>query len=203
MGQALPLPTLILINLSDFLRSWWWMFLIGAGLAVFTFKRAVKSPLGKLSWDSLKLKFILIGEIILKSELGRWLRTLSLLLSGGISILSALEVSTQVVGNEFLKNEAGKLTKEISGGVSLSKAMKKLKVFPEFVVSITAMGEETGSLDQALLRIADTYEKDVGRVLKALTRMLEPVIILIMGLIVGFIVISMLLPIFQINLMVK
>ena len=108
-----------------------------------------------------------------------------------------------MIGNSYLKNEAHKLVKDLSKGDSLSKAMKAAKVFPEFVISIVAMGEETGSLDQSLHIVANSYEKDVRMVLKTLTRMLEPVIILVMGLIVGFIVISMLLPIFQINLLVK
>ena len=172
-------------------------------IGIFAFNRIIKTQTGKLSWDTFKLKLFFMGEIILKSELGRWMRTLSLLLSGGIAILSSLEISVFVIGNNYLKSEVKKLVNELSQGESLSKAMKGLKVFPEFVTSIVAMGEETGSLDQSLLRISDSYEKDVGRTLKILTRMLEPVIILVMGLIVGFIVISMLLPIFQINLMVK
>ena len=203
MGQALPLPTRILISLSGFLCSWWWLLLIVLGLGIFSFKRIVKTPAGKLSYDTFKLKLLFVGDIILKSELSRWMRTLSLLLSGGIPILSALEISTFVIGNSYLKNEAHKLVKDLSKGDSLSKAMKAAKVFPEFVISIVAMGEETGSLDQSLHRVANSYEKDVRMVLKTLTRMLEPVIILVMGLIVGFIVISMLLPIFQINLLVK
>ena len=203
MGQALPLPTRILIGLSGFLCSWWWLILIILVIGIFAFNRIIKTQTGKLSWDTFKLKLFFMGEIILKSELGRWMRTLSLLLSGGIAILSSLEISVFVIGNSYLKSEVEKLVNELSQGESLSKAMKGLKVFPEFVTSIVAMGEETGSLDQSLLRISDSYEKDVGRTLKILTRMLEPVIILVMGLIVGFIVISMLLPIFQINLMVK
>jgi len=203
MGQDLPLPTKILISLSSFLHAWWWLALIGLAVGVFAFKRIIKTPLGKLSWDTFKLKLFFTGEITLKSEIGRWMRTLSLLLSGGITILSALNISTAVLSNDYLKNEAQKLVKELSKGESLSKAMKGSKVFPEFLISIVTIGEETGSLDQSLLRVSVSYEKDVSRVLKTLTRMLEPVIILVMGLVVGFIVISMLLPIFQINLMVK
>ncbi|MDO8662637.1 MAG: type II secretion system F family protein [Candidatus Omnitrophota bacterium] len=203
MGEALPLPTQILISLSGFLRGYWLIILMTLITLLLVFRRTIKTSKGKLSWDSFKLKIALWGQVILKSELGRWLRTLSLLLAGGISILSSLDVSKTVVENELLKLEIEKLIKQLSSGASLSSAMKNSKIFPDFVINIVGVGEDTGSMDKALLRIADNYEKSVAQELKTLTRLLEPMIILFMGLVVGFIVLSMLLPIFQINFMAK
>jgi type II secretory pathway component PulF len=131
------------------------------------------------------------------------MRTLSLLLSSGMPVVSSLDISASVVGNQILRVEMMKFKDEITSGLSFSQCLKGSKWFPFFVVNIVTVGEETGTLEKSLLRIADEYEKEVDRTLKTLTRMLEPVIILLMGLIVGFIVLSALLPIFQISFTVK
>lgn len=200
MGEVLPMPTRILISVSGFLRDYWLLilFVLIAGLLIF--QKAVKNAKGKLAWDSFKLKTAVWGKIILKSELGRWMRTLSLMLSGGISIIAALDVSKSVVENEALKIEINNLIKQLASGVSLSAGLKSSGFFPDFVINIVGVGEDTGSMDKALFRVAENYEKSVARDLKTLTRLVEPVIILVMGLVVGFIVLSMLLPIFQINI---
>jgi type II secretory pathway component PulF len=157
---------------------------------------------GKFTLDNFKLKLAILGNLTLKSEISRLSRTLALLLSSGIAIVPSLEVSSSVLENSVLKSEIAGFKNDISAGINLSTAFKKSKFFPEFVTSLITIGEQTGALDKSLLRIADDYEKEVDRTLKALTRMLEPIIILVMGLLVGFIVLSMLLPIFQINLIV-
>ncbi|MFH0856105.1 MAG: type II secretion system F family protein [Candidatus Omnitrophota bacterium] len=203
MGETLPLPTRILIGVSGFLNSYWLAIFLAIIAFLIIFQKTVKTPSGKLSWDASKLKIPVWGQIILKSELGRWLRTLSMLVSSGIPILSSLDVSKSVVENEVLKIEIERLIKQLRGGASLSSAMKYSKFFPDFIINIVGVGEDAGSMDKALLKIADDYEKSVAQKLKTLTRMLEPVIILMMGLIVGFIVLSMLLPIFQINFMAQ
>jgi type II secretory pathway component PulF len=131
------------------------------------------------------------------------MRTLALLFSSGIPVTPSLEISASILENEILKSEVLRFREEIAGGTSLSHSLKNSKFFPELVTNIVAVGEETGNLEKSLIRIADTYEKEISRNLKTLTRLIEPVIILIMGLIVGFIVIAMLLPIFQIDLIVK
>ena len=118
-------------------------------------------------------------------------------------MVTSLDISVTIVENEILKQELQKFKEQIAGGLNFSKCLNESKLFPQFVKDIIAVGEETGTLEKSLLRIADDYEKDVDATLKGMLRMLEPMIILVMGLIVGFIVISMLLPIFQINLMAK
>lgn len=203
MGQALPIPTKVLISVSGYLRQYWWMILAAIIFFGFLFSRFKSSVKGKVVWDNLKLKVPFFGEIILKDETGRFCRTLSLLLSSGMPILPALDIAYSVLGNETLKGWVTRFRGEISQGASLSAAFRQADIFPDFVKSIISVGEESGSLDKALLRIADDYEKDVDRNMKTALRLVEPIIILAMGLIVGFIVLSMLLPIFQINLMVR
>ena len=203
MGQLLPLPTRMLIGLSDFIRSFWWIIVALIVVSTFLLRRFHRSPEGRFIWDSLKLKIYFLGQITLKSEISRLMRTLSLLLSSGITIISALDVSMSVIENQILISELKKIKNQISSGLSLSQCLKDSGLFPDLVINIASVGEETGTLEKSLMRIAVSYERDVDRTLKALSRMLEPVIILIMGLVVGFIVLSMLLPIFQINLIVR
>lgn len=203
MGQVLPLPTRILIGTSNFIHKHIWLIFIITILFIFFLRRLFRSPQGRTYWDLFKLKLAIFGQLILKTEISRLMRTLSLLLSSGIPITSSLEISTSIVENQILKSEIRKIKEEISSGLSLSHSLKGSKFFPEFVTNIVAIGEETGSLDKALMRIADDYEGEVDRSLKVFARLLEPITILVMGLIVGFIVLSMLLPIFQINLIVR
>ncbi len=203
MGQALPLPTKILINVSGFLNSYWWLLLAAIIAGVFLLRRIYQSPQGRISWDTAKLRLPFIGAITLKTEVSRLSRTLSLQLSSGIGIVPSLDVVYSVLGNQLLKAEIKRFKEQIISGSSLSASLKTSKLFPEFMTNIVTIGEETGSLDKALARIADDYEKEVDTLLKNLARMVEPIIILFVGLVVGFIVMSMLLPIFQINLLVK
>jgi type IV pilus assembly protein PilC len=203
MGQALPLPTRMLISSSDFLRSYGWVMLAALFLTVFIFKRLAQQPQGKIHLDRMKLKMALGGAIILKGQVSRLMRTLSLLLSSGIPIVYALETATTTLDNQVLKVELQKFKERIRQGESLSRCLVDSKLFPIFVTNIVTVGEESGTLEHSLLRIADDYEREVDRSLKVLTRLLEPVIILVMGVVVGFIVLSMLLPIFQINLIVR
>jgi len=203
MGQILPFPTRMLMAISGFLRSYWWLLAILIAISLLAFNRIKRNPQGKILWDSIKLKIAVWGGIILKTEISRLMRTLSLLLSGGIPIVSALEISMSILENQVLKSHIQKFIKQISSGSSFSSCLRSSKLFPELVTHIVTIGEETGALEKSLLRIAEQYEKDVDQALKNFARLLEPIIILAMGLIVGFIVLSMLLPIFQLNLMTR
>lgn len=203
MGQVLPLPTKILISFSGFLRSFGWLVIVVILITLFLLRRVYRTARGKAAFDNIKLRIFLLGKITLKTEISRLTRTLSLLLCNGVAITQSLDISATVLENGILKLEVSRLKNDVVGGLSLSKSLKGSKFFPQFVTSLVSIGEETGTLERSLLRISDEYEKEVDRVLKTLTRLLEPVIILVMGCIVGFIVISMLLPIFQINLIVR
>lgn len=203
MGQALPVPTKILITLSDFLRGFGWIIGLVLFAAASLFVRYYKTYSGKINVDRLRLRAFFLGKVVQKSEISRLMRILSVLLSSGLAIIQSLEIAMSVLTNEILRMEVDRFRQEVSAGASLSACLKGSAFFPEYVTNIVAIGEETGSIEKSLLRVADEYEKEVDRTLKTLTLLLEPAIILVMGCIVGFIVISMLLPIFQINLLVK
>jgi type II secretory pathway component PulF len=203
MGQVLPLPTRILISLSGFARAYWWFITAVILAAVFLLRRLLRRRLFRIQLDRFKLKLAIWGKVILKTEISRIARTLSLLLKSGIPIISALEVSTAVAENHILKIELEKFREQINSGLSFSHCLKESKLFPASVANIVTVGEESGNLETALLNVANDYDKEMDRMLKTLPRLLEPVIIVVMGLLVGFIVVSMLLPVFQINLMVR
>lgn len=203
MGQVLPLPTKILINISAFMQNYWWFILTVILISIFLSQRTYRTIGGRIFWDRIKLKVPILGKINLKTEIGRIMRTLSLLLSSGMTIIYSLDISLSVIENEILKLQIQKAKDQIAAGASFSKCLQESNMFPAFVINIVTVGEETGTLERSLMRIAEEYEREVDRFLKTLTRLLEPIIILVMGLIVGFIVLSMLLPIFQINLIVR
>jgi type II secretory pathway component PulF len=203
LGQNLPIATKILIAISGFIQNYWWAIFTIVFFTIFSLRRLAKTPYGKFTFDKFQLKIPIAGETILKSEIARLSRTLSLLISSGLAVVSSLTTATYVIRNQVLKNELETFKDKITQGSSLSRCLNGSKFFPPFVTNIVAVGEEGGNLEKSLMRIAEEYEKDVDRSLKTLSRLLEPIIILFMGLVVGFIVLSMLLPIFQINLIVK
>lgn len=201
-GESLPLATRILIAVSEALKSYWWLALIALALAFFLFRQA-KNQKEKLILDRFLLGTPLIGKIILKSEMMHFVRTLSLLLESGVTILIALDAVSDTITNSVIKSEVKKLDSDIKEGLSLSSAIRKSHYFPPYVVNIISVGEEAGTIEKSLRRVGVSYEQELNRLIRTLTSLLEPVMILIMGLIVAFIVVAMLLPIFQINLMTR
>lgn len=203
MGQTLPLPTMILITVSRGLSQFWWAIAGVMGAAGYFLYRFYQTEDGRYRVDTIKIRMFLLKDIIIKTEISRFMRTFALLLTGGIETVTALEGSCSVLKNSVLKREASGFRDRIMKGGSLSQCLRGSKLFPAFVTNIISVGEESGSLEQSLLSIAGEYERDVDRMVKTLTRLLEPAIILVMGLVVGFIVLAMLLPIFQMNLMAQ
>lgn len=200
LGQSLPLPTLILINISSFLQHFWWLILAVFVLIFFGIDRRAKTKEGKLFFDQLKLKLPLFGELMKKSEIARFGRTLSTLLGNGVPMLVSLDTVVPVVNNALIQKEVERMFNEVRDGSSLSKTIAKSPYFPPLVANMIAVGEEGGVLERSLLKVSESYEREVERIVKVITSLIEPIMILAMGSIVGFIVISMLLPIFQINL---
>lgn len=203
MGQALPLPTLILIGISNFFVSYWWGIFAFFLISFFIFRRWGITQEGRLVKDSLELKIPLFGKLILKREVARFSRTMGTLLRNGVTILKSLEVVQHIVNNEVISREIKRAQVDVTRGERISQSLAREKVFPLFASNLLAVGEEGGTLENAFYRIAEVYEREVDRHIKVITSMLEPIIILIMGSIVGFIVISLLLPIFEINLLVR
>ena len=201
MGQDLPLPTRILIALSQALCHWW----LWAGIALFVLvaKKQLKGESAKLYSSKMKLRLPFFGMFILKHEMCRFCRTLELLIKSGIPILRAIRVAIPVVGNEILKKQLAASSSELEQGGSFGKSLKNSGFFPPFMSNLIIVGEESGKLTDALGEVALSYERDTDEATRVMTSLLEPSMILVMGGIVGFIVVAMLLPIFQINLMTR
>ncbi len=203
LGQDLPLPTRILILLSNRLRhDWFWILLFIGGFLLF-YRYREKSDLLKMTVNRLKLHLPLFGDFFLKAELARFSRSLELLIRSGMPILKAIEVSIPILRNDIIKRHLLHSYRELEQGGSFGRSLKKSKIFPAYMTNLISVGEESGRLDEALAEITRAYEKDIADTIKIMTSLLEPVMILIMGLAVGFIVVAMLLPIFQINVLAR
>lgn len=202
-GQALPLPTKILIAASDFVTGWWWVMVIAIVAGIFMFRQQQKSVEGRIVLDKFKLKIPIVGKLIQISELARLSRTLSALFEGGVPVLKAIDIGTNTVLNEAIKRELIKVNEKISKGASIGMSLEEASYFPLFMVNMIKVGEKGGVIEKSLLKVADAYDKEVDRFTRMFTSLLEPIMIISLGLVVGFIVVSMLLPIFNINLVVR
>jgi general secretion pathway protein F len=203
MGRTLPLPTRILMAVSGLFRGYWWGIIIGVILLMVGIKKYLQSPKGALRWDGIKLRLPLFGGIILRGSVARFARTLATLLQGGLPILNSLEIVKTVVNNQLLAQAIEETKVEVREGGDIAPALKRSGLFPAIVTHMIATGEASGDLEEMLVKVADAYEAEVETKVTALTSILEPVIILAMGLVVGFIVISILLPIFEMNQLVR
>ena len=196
-NAQLPLPTLVLLKISNFLQSYWWAIIILIALIVFAskLKRAGKESI----FSRLKYHLPLIKDIVYKQSVANFSRSLSLLLQSGVNLLSGLVDAGPVIGNPVYIMQLEQVRKDISEGVPFSDALSKFKIFPDFFVQMVRVGEEGGRLDSVLADIAESYEKEIEADLKTLSSLIEPAIILILGLVIGAMVIAMLLPIFNMN----
>lgn len=202
-GQTLPLPTRILMAVSHFMAGWWWLIAVFFILTVFILRQQNRSPEGKLIIDRLKLRFPVLGRLILIGDLARFSRTLSALFESGVPILKSLAIVTDTVTNEVIRRELGIVHEKISKGASLGVSLEGSKHFPFFMINMIKVGEKGGAVEKALLKISNSYDREVERITRVFTTLLEPMLIITLGLVVGFIVVSMLLPIFNINLAVR
>lgn len=203
IGQTLPLPTRILLSLSYCVRNYWyWIFAVIAFI-ILIIRRSMAREKDKIIFDRFKLKLPLVGDFIKKSLIARFSRTFALLLANGIPIFQAIKITIPTLDNEVFKAELETVHKNIIDGMLLEQSMKKSKWFPPFMTNMLAVGEKGGNLENALLEVANFYEREVDKKTKIITSLLEPAIILVTGLMVGFVVFAMLLPIFEINFGIK
>jgi general secretion pathway protein F len=191
---TLPLPTVILIKISNFLKQNWWLMLIGLLLLVIFSQWYGRTPRGRKRYDRIALKMPIFGKLILKIAVSRFAKTLSTLLSSGLPILKAMDIVKTVVGNVILSESIEKVKENISEGSSISGPLKNTKMFPPIVIHMIAVGEQTGELENMLARVSDAYDNEVDTSITALTSVLEPLILVVMGGVVLFIVLSILLP---------
>jgi type IV pilus assembly protein PilC len=196
-GGELPLPTKIVMGLSDFLRANWYL-LAGAAVGCFIgLKRYYKTTAGRYRIDRIVLKMPILGDVIRKSAVARFTRTLGTLVSSGVPILNGLEITARTSGNKVIEEAVLKTRTSISEGNTIAEPLRECGVFPPMVVQMIGVGEQTGALDEMLEKVADFYDSEVDTAVSALTSIIEPVMIVVMGTIVGGMLIAMYLPMFK------
>ena len=198
-GLKLPLPTLIVINISTALRSYIHWIIIGFILLAFIIVRIRKTERGRLATDRFLLRVPVIGDLIRKASIARMCRTLSTLLGNGVPILDSIQIVARVAGNRVIERAILYAREEVSRGRGLADPVEETRVFPLIVPRMIAVGETTGALDQMLGKVADFFEDEVDRTVEALTSLLEPLFIIVLGVIIGGLLVAMYLPIFQIG----
>lgn len=196
--MVLPLPTRILMGFSDLLRDYWYLILVGLGAVVLLAKSYLSSEDGLRKWHSLELKLPVVGSTIMKISAVRFSRTLSTLLSSGMTLLQAMEIVIKVVGNRVVMDGLIITKEDIRKGMNLSQSLHKVSALPPMVYSMVGIGEESGTMERMLNKCADYYDDEVENAIQRLVSMMEPILIVVMGAVVGFIVVAMLLPILDI-----
>jgi type IV pilus assembly protein PilC len=193
----LPLPTRMVIGLSAALKSYWWV-VVGGAVGTFTVvKRYYATSDGKLNIDRMLLRAPVLGDVLRKSAVSRFTRTLGTLISSGVSILDGLEITAKTAGNRVIQDAIMESRASIAGGETIAAPLKKSQVFPPMVISMIAVGEQTGGLDEMLSKIADFYDEEVDAAVSGLLALMEPVMIVFLGVVVGGMVVAMYLPIFD------
>ncbi len=203
MGQTLPAPTRILMGISHMARKTWYLWIVGVGLSVYAFQYWIQKPSGRYQFDGWKLKIPVVRELVTRMAVSRFCRTLGTLLKSGVPLLSALKVVQGATGNAVISKEIIDIAGSIREGQSLAEPLRMSHVFPSSVVEMVAVGEEAGNLEDVLFKISEAYDTEVDNAVRVFVSLLEPAMILFMAAIVGFIVVSMLLPVFSLNSMIK
>lgn len=196
-GSALPLPTQMVIDLSNFMVAYWYVIFGGGGLGAFLLIRFAKTPRGKEVVHPIALRLPIFGDIIKKVAVARFTRTLGTMLSSGVPILDALNICARTAGNKVVERDVQRARVTISEGKSMIEPLAESPVFPPMVVQMIGVGESTGALDAMLQKIADFYEDEVDNAVSAMKQLIEPIMILVLGVIVGGLVVAMYLPIFK------
>jgi type II secretion system protein len=199
-GADLPAPTLFVIAMSEFFVSYWYIIFIGIFAGVYLFLQSWKrNEKMQMFMDRLLLQIPIFGNLIEKSVIARWTRTLSTMFAAGVPLVESLDSVGGAAGNYIYKSATQKIQQEVSTGTSLTNAMSNANVFPSMVIQMTAIGEESGSIDHMLGKAADFYEAEVDEMVAGLSSLMEPIIIVFLGTIIGGIVVSMYLPIFKLG----
>ena len=198
-GAPVPLPMMVLLVLSGFLTGFWWLILLVIGGGAYWIYSRLKTEEGRLNWDRQLLKLPVVGSVLQKLEVSRFSRTLGTLLQSSVPLIQSINLVKEIVENQAIASTMESIKSGVKKGEGLTRPIRKAEIFPPFALHLLAVGEETGRLDDMLLQIADSYDRDLKRSLQRLVALLEPAIILVMGLIIGVMVVSMLYSIFSIN----
>ncbi len=197
VGLPLPLPTRIVIAMSKFLKNYWWLIGAAIGAGAYLFKKYYATSSGMLVVDRILLHVPILGDVLRKSAVSRFTRTLGTLISSGVSILDGLEITAKTAGNRVIQDAIMQSRASIAGGDTIAAPLQKSAVFPNMVISMIAVGEQTGGLDEMLTKIADFYDEEVDAAVGGLLSLLEPIMIVFLGVVVGGMVVAMYLPIFD------
>jgi len=203
MNQTLPTPTLLLIKTSNFFKNYWWLILTAAAAVLIVFRSITKTLKGRLFMDKTMLVLPGVNVLLTKLAVARFARTLGSLLENGVSMLTALDIVKNIVGNELIANVIEGAAKEVGKGQPLGAALAESKMLPDISIQMIQVGEQSGHLEVMLHKIADVFEGEVETSIMSMTSLIEPLMILIMGVVVGFIVLSICLPIFEMNQLIK
>jgi len=199
-GADLPALTLFVIGLSEFMQAWWWVIALGIAGTVYTIIRLKKtSPKMQEAFDRMALKAPVVGEITTKSAIARFSRTLETMSAAGVPLVEAMESVAGATGNIIYENASLKIKDEVSQGTQLQTSMRNTGLFPNMAIQMVSIGEEAGSLDDMLAKVADFYETEVDNAVDALTSLLEPIIMSVLGVLVGGLIVAMYLPIFKLG----
>jgi len=199
MRQEIPLPTQILLTCSMIIKHYWWLIILAGTAAYMGFKNYTATEKGKLNWDTITLKLAFVKGLILRIEVARFARTLGTLVSSGVPLLQSLGIVREIIGNMVIANSISTIQKAVKEGKGVSLPMRTLDLFPPLAMHMIRVGEETGKLEEMLIRVADTYDQEVQNAVKRFISLLEPALILLMSLVVGLIVLSIIWAIFSIN----
>jgi type IV pilus assembly protein PilC len=197
VNMVLPLPTRIVIGASDLLLSWWWAIIAGIVGTAFMIRQYYQTQDGRKRIDQILLNAPVLGDLLRKSAVSRFTRTLGTLISSGVSILDGLEITAKTAGNRVIHDAVMQSRQSIAGGETIAGPLEQSKVFPPMVISMVAVGEQTGGLDEMLSKIADFYDEEVDVAVSALLSLMEPIMITVLGVVVGGMVVAMYLPIFD------
>jgi type IV pilus assembly protein PilC len=203
LGGTLPLPTLTLIRISHTLTKLWWLVGLILGGGVFALRRWIRTPGGRETWDRFKLRLPIFGKLVQKVAISRFARTMSVLSRTGVPVLQALDIVSTTAGNAMVSAALRDVQESVKRGESLAAPLGRHEVFPPMVTHMMAVGEETGALDAMLAKVADFYDQEVDDAVSALTSLIEPVLIIVMGVVVGGILICLYLPMFNIGNLVQ
>jgi len=202
MEKALPLPTIILINTSNFLRNYWWLLLLVAGLLIILVRLLIQQKAGRYVWDMVKLRSPVFGGVARKAMIARFSSTMESLLGSGVEIIDSLEIVKRIIDNVHISKVIDEAIEHINKGKSMASAFSGSPWFPPMFVQMVAVGESSGQLEEMLGKVTTASERDVESAVLGMTSLIEPVMIVTMGLVVGMIVLSILLPIFEMNQMI-
>lgn len=203
LDQSLPLPTIILMNVSGFFSRYWWLILGLIGLAGVYLKKWLNTSRGRRQFDAMKLRVPLLGHFIKIVEISRFSRTLGTLVESGVVVTTALNSVWSIVDNTVLREEIKTISQNVTNGSSLKESLNQCSFFPGVVADMISVSEETGRLEHGLYKIADTFERQADQTVKTMISLLGPIVLVVIVSFVGFVVIAMLLPIFQMNLLIQ